>query len=167
MKNKRLIVLLLILAALATAVAAAAQAESPPAPAWQTEARQLHDFFRDWYRGDIADTDENYARLADVLADDFQLITSGGFAVDRELMLQMMRGEHGTKPDIEMRTDNYRLRVEEGDLILFTYQEHGEAGGLAKSTLISVLMRRNPAAPNGVEWVHLHEVALPAGLDRK
>lgn len=163
---RRILALVVLAAAFAGSAAATTPAAVPDLrvpnrPAWENEARQLHEFFLGWYRGEIADTDENYARLADVLADDFMLITTGGFCVSREQMLQMMRGEHGTKPDLRLDTDGYSLRFEEGGVVLFTYRENGETGGRRKSSLISVVMRKAPGTPNGLRWVHLHEVAAP------
>lgn len=158
MRYARPITLLLLCALLAGTAAA----QSPQAPDWRAEIRQLHEFFAGWYTGELADTDENFARLTDVLADDFQLITGGGFTVDRDMMVGMMRGEHGSRPDMEMHVDEPRLRLHEGGLILFTYREHGSSAGRSKSTLITVLMREVPEAPNGVQWVHLHETELPA-----
>lgn len=158
---------ILLLGALAPAAPAPAQSVAAPSTralseaACRTEVRQLHEFFQAWYRGDLEPTDEAFARFAGVLAAEFTVITTGGLELDRDRLLPLMRGEHGTKPDLEMWTENFRLRLADCGLVLFTYEEHGRTAGRRKASLITALLRENPAMVNGLEWVHLHEVDLP------
>jgi hypothetical protein len=77
-----------------------------------------------------------------------------------------LRGEHAKRPEIEMRVDHIQLRLVSGEIVdgriaVVTYQEHGVTAKGARSTLITAVLRRNPDTPNGLEWVHIHEVRLP------
>ena len=127
----------------------------------EREICQLHAFFTGWYRGTIADTVGAFSRVERVLAPEFTLITSDGYTMPREQLLPLLRGEHGKRPEIEMWVDQIQLRLVSGELVLITYQEHGVTANGARSTLISAVLRRNPDTPNGLEWVHTHEVGLP------
>ena len=129
----------------------------------EREIHDLHTFFEAWYRGTIEDTDGSFGRLENVLAPEFTLITSDGYVVPREQLLPLMRAEYATKPEIEMWVEAVQLRLASGEIVLATYEEHGRTTNGTRSTLITALLRRNPETPNGVEWVHIHEVRLPAG----
>lgn len=126
------------------------------------EVERLTRFFQDWYRGDIENTDEIFSRLSSVLSNDFLLITSSGFSVDREQLLAMLRNEHGSKKDIKIWSESFQLRLHEGNLCIFTYEEHGRLAGEEKVSLITAVMRYVPGLSDGMEWVHIHEVAMPA-----
>jgi hypothetical protein len=125
------------------------------------EIHQLHAFFKDWYRGKIDNSNSSFGRLEGILAPEFMLITSDGYTVSREQLLPLMRAEYGTKPEIEMWVDEVQCRLVAGEIALVTYQEHGTTASGPRSTLITAVLRANPQAPNGVEWVHIHEVRLP------
>ncbi len=129
---------------------------------WETEIRGLHTFFEAWYRGDIPNSDAAFRRVADTLTPTFTLITSSGFAVDRDQLLPMLRSEYGAHPDLVMSVRHPQLKLRTEEVVLATYEEHGTTGGKTRATLITAVLRRDPAQPNGLAWVHIHEVALPA-----
>ena len=129
----------------------------------EREIRQLHAFFEAWYRGTIDDTDGSFGRFETVLAPEFTLITSDGFTASREQLLPLMRAEYATKPEIEIAIKNVQLKLASGEILLATYEEHGVTANGARATLITAVLRQNPDTPNGLEWVHIHEVRLPNG----
>lgn len=133
---------------------------SPEAAACLAEVEGLHAFFREWYRGDIENSEDDFSRLAGAIAGDFTLILSNGIAVDRDQLLTMMRSEYGTKKDMVMRVQNFRFILSAADTYLMTYEEYGKAGGHEKVARITAVMRRSKKAPGGLEWVHLHESDL-------
>ena len=126
------------------------------------EIHGLHAFFQDWYRGAIENSDPSFVRLQDVLAPEFTLITADGYVVPRAQLLPLMRGEYATKPEIEMWVENVQLRLDAGEILVATYEEHGVTANGKRATLITAVLRAKPETPNGVEWVHIHEVGLPA-----
>jgi hypothetical protein len=127
----------------------------------EREIRELHAFFQAWYQGTIDDTDSSFARLENVLAPEFTLITADGYTMPRERLLPLLRGEHANRPEIEIQVDHIQLRLVSREIVLITYQEHGTTANGTRSTLITAILRRNPNTPNGLEWVHIHEVSLP------
>ena len=129
---------------------------------YEKEIRELHSFFKAWYRGTIDDSDESFSRVEDVLAPEFTLITADGYVVARDQLLGLLRSEYATKPDIEMWVENIQLRLASGDIVLVNYEEHGKAMNRKQSTLITAVLRKNPKQQNGLEWIHIHEVRLPS-----
>ena len=127
----------------------------------EREIRELHVFFESWYRGTIEDSDQAFSRVEGVLAPEFVLITSDGYTMPREQLLPLLRDEHARRPEIEMRVDQIQIRLVSGEIVLITYQEHGVTESGARSTLITAVLRVKAGAPNGLEWVHIHEVGLP------
>lgn len=129
---------------------------------WEAEIRELHSFFEAWYRGEVPNSDDAFARISDYLATEFTLITSSGFVGDREQVLGMLRSEHAARPDLEMSVENPQLKLATDAIVLATYEEHGTTAAGKRATLITAVLRRNSKLDNGLEWVHIHEVGLPA-----
>ena len=125
------------------------------------EISELHAFFEAWYRGVINNSDSVFHRLSDVLAPEYMLITSDGHVLDREQVLSFLRSAYAAKPDIDICAKNIQLRIESGEILLITYEEHGTTENKTRATLISAILRKNPVKPNDVEWLHIHEVRLP------
>jgi len=131
----------------------------------RAEIEQLHAFFQDWLNGAPPGDDDAFRRLSEVLGEGFTLVTPEGRAVEREPLIDGLRRSHGRWRDVEgggrIRIENVRMRHAEGDTALLTYEEWQTAGGHERGRLSTALFRRADGAPNGVEWLHVHEVWLP------
>ena len=128
----------------------------------KSEISELHAFFEAWYHGTIENSDAEFQRLSDVLAPEYLLITSDSYIFDREQVLSILRSAHAKRPDVKICVKNIQLRVEAEELVIITYEEHGTTDKGKKATLISAVLRKKTGTPNGVEWLHIHEVSLPA-----
>lgn len=130
------------------------------------EIEQLHRFFEDWFSGRVPAEDGVFSRLSGVLADDFLLILPDGLRVGREALLTRLRARHaayaGTGSGFMIRTRDLRVRLQEGPLCLVIYDEVQEVSGVTNLRVSTALFRARPSAPNGVEWVHVHEVSVAA-----
>ena len=126
------------------------------------EVVELHAFFEAWYRGALPETDEAFDRFASVLAPGFHIVSPDGRVHDREMALAGVRGGYG-KRGIRIRIEGCVHRVSEGETILATYEEWQEEGEAMRGWVSSVLFRVNGGAPNGIEWLHVHETYLPVG----
>ena len=134
----------------------------------EAEIVELHRFLEEWSNADLPNTDEAFGRFADVIAPSFVIIDPDGEAIEREPIVDAIRGAHGRWREApgKIRIEKFRLHQRGGGFALATYEEwHDRAGG-SKGRLSSVLFGPNPAAPNGLEWLHLHEVWVPAKLER-
>lgn len=133
--------------------------------ACKKEITDLHRFFAEWMTGVLPRTGEAFARAAQVLADDMTMITPEAEVMACPPLLKALEASHGAfaPPDKHFRIwiENYDCRFVSGDLCLATYEEWQDRSGDVKGRLSTVLFRSCDGAPNGVEWVHVHESWLP------
>jgi hypothetical protein len=127
----------------------------------KAEICELHDFFQAWFTGTLANTDTNFARFADVMADGFAIINPSGKLSERPALLTGLRAAHQRQPAIRIWTQNHQLRHQVGDLALLTYEEWQKDATHTTARLSTVLFRAQAGTPNGVMWLHVHETWLP------
>ncbi len=131
------------------------------------EIEAVHRFISAWLRGEEPNTDKAFAAgLADRLAPSFVNIQPAGRVLERDHLLASIRNEHGANPDFQIAISAVRLRYTDKArrLVLATYLE--TQSGARRSTpptntrISTVLMRRRPET-GALEWVHIHETAVP------
>jgi hypothetical protein len=139
--------------------------EAPVQPPYEKEIHQLHDFFQEWFRGELPETDEAFARFEDVMAESMVHINPGGTASEREVLVPAIRGGYGSWKErgeawkIEIRA--VQLRQDRGDTLVVTYEEWQFLGEQPRARLSTVVFGQRDDAPNGLEWLHVHEVWMP------
>jgi hypothetical protein len=118
-------------------------------------------FFQDWFTGAARETDDSFARVSRVLASDFLLVSPRGELYDRTGILEIIRAAYNR------RTSGFRVWIEDvtvrliaEPLCIATYEEWQAEGSNRTRRFSSVVFRRAPDLPNGVQWVHLHETWL-------
>jgi hypothetical protein len=130
----------------------------------RTEIIELHRFFTWWFSGELPNTDAAWSALENGLAPDFALITPHGTRVERDPLLTSLRplhGQHGPAAGFKISIRNYDCRHVDDGLVLATYEEWQTLHGQETGRLSTALFERNPAMPNGVRWLHVHETWLP------
>lgn len=127
------------------------------------EVEGLHDFFHDWFVAELPDTDEAYARFVDALAEDFTIITPSGAVSNKEGLIALLRESHGSGKErgVKIWIRGFQVRWELGDMVLVNYEEWQELGTTKTGRVSSALLKRDPSAPGGMVWLHLHETWLP------
>ncbi len=136
---------------------------------FEAEVRAFHDALTGWFTGTVARTEQGFSALADVIAEDFVLISPRG-VVDRAApLMSRIEGAHGVEAPgaFAIRIENCDLRVADGSHCLGTYEEWQQRDGVTTSRLSTVLFRVRDDRRHGLEWLHLHETWLeghaPAG----
>ncbi|MGB3564007.1 MAG: hypothetical protein WBH85_20280 [Thermoanaerobaculia bacterium] len=131
---------------------------------YQTEINELHRFFQHWFNGELPDNDESFSRFSDVMATGFEIVSPNGRWTDRESLIAALRNSYGQWKNEggpgKIWIEHYRLMHTEGPLALVTYEEWQEVGGERRGRLSTALFRLREGAPNGVEWLHVHETWL-------
>lgn len=127
---------------------------------YKREICELHDFFQGWFTGTLANTDENFARFADVIAEGFAIISPSGKLTERPALLASLRAAHGRQPGIQIWTRNHQLRHQTGDFTLLTYEEWQAGEASTTGRLSTVLFQARVGTPNWVVWLHVHETWL-------
>lgn len=126
------------------------------------EVLELHQFFEDWFMGRVGDDDASYARFTSVMAEGFEIVSPKGFVTERALLFDGLRQTHGRnrRTPIRIWIRNIQGRVIAEDLYLVRYEEWQEAYGETTARLSSAILQRREGAPNGVDWLHVHETWL-------
>jgi len=134
------------------------------AEACEREVVTLHEFFEDWFAGRVEKADAAFDRVRDALGDEFEMVAPSGRTVGRESVITGIWEVHGRDTDAdphEVRVEDLRVRYVREDLCLVTYEEWQRGPDAETGRQSSALLRRDETAPNGVEWLHLHETWLP------
>ncbi|MFB6264081.1 MAG: DUF4440 domain-containing protein [Bradymonadaceae bacterium] len=123
------------------------------------EIHETHDFFEAWFSGNCPETEEKFARLESALGAGFAMVIPEGRILERSELLQSIRQRHGFRvgTDFSIRIDDVDVRVEREDVIVATYEEWQHMQGRQNGRISSVVFGREPDAPNGLRWQHLHE----------
>lgn len=132
--------------------------------ACRAEITGLHQFFEDWFRARLERTEDNFKRVSEVLEERFEIISPRGDLMTREKLLAVLWEFYGGYRDQQYRiwTEGLRSRgLSEGQLLV-TYREWEELEGEKKGRLTSAIFRKEEQAPNGVKWLHVHEVWIPS-----
>lgn len=129
------------------------------------EVEELHGFFVEWFNGAVPETDETFARAASAIADDFELVSPRGSRDDRDSILKEIRGAHGGRAGqgFSMVIEDFRVKLAEPPLCIVTYVERHHSDEQSTARLSTAVFRERSDAPEGVEWIHLHETWLPDG----
>jgi hypothetical protein len=129
--------------------------------------RELVDFrqtLQDWVTGatPAADEDKTFTRILGAAPNDGVYIRQDGqLILDGKENLNGFRQAHGAWPALKMWVEDFRLHWETDDLALVTFEEWGQMGDSEPDGLLStVVFRKNPDTPFGVEWLHYQETAL-------
>jgi hypothetical protein len=128
------------------------------------EVVQLHRFFEDWFRGRLDDTDPEFARFAGVLGESFSFVSTDGVLLDRTTLLDAVRGSYASwrgDPAARIWIENARLLHHHGELATMVYEEWQQVGERIRGRLSTVVFQLAADRPNGVVWLHVHEVWLP------
>ena len=141
-----------------------ASRQSPLAVRCRQEIIELHQFFQDWFNGDLPPTEDNFARLTKVLHKNFVLIGPDGIAIHQKSLLNTLRRAHNTRRNYNIWIENYHVLHDLDSLLIATYQERqtnlDDRMPVTTTRISTVVFGEKPDTPNGVEWLHLHETWL-------
>lgn len=131
------------------------------------EIEAVHRFISAWFRGEEMNTDEAFADgLADRLAPGFVNIQPAGRVLEQDGLLASIRDGHGTNPDFRIAISETCLRYvdDAAGLVLANYVETQSGARYShpptNARISTVLMRRTPET-GALQWLHIHETAVP------
>jgi len=125
----------------------------------RSEVVELHRFLEAWSNAELPSTDEAFSRFEEVIAPSFVLVDPDGETLERESIVTAIRTAHGRWSGApgRIRIENVRLRQAGRDLVVATYEEWHDVDSRTIGRSSTVVFGRNDRAPNGLEWLHLHE----------
>ena len=130
--------------------------------ACEREIRSLHAFFVDWYTGSIEE--DGFERFDDALAPSFEMVTPDGEVLTRD----EIRGYVHEKKD-EHADGAFSIEIRNVEAVevserraLMRYEEWQTTGEEWETNgrLSTALFGTSEEAPEGVDWLHLHETWL-------
>lgn len=131
---------------------------------YQREIVELHAFFVEWFSSHLTQTEADFARFSQVMADEMHFITPDGQVQNRQQLLAGLWQAHGSqaqgKSPGRIWIENVTLRYAFGHQALLTYEEWQEVGDKTTARYSSVLFGSKLQTPNGLEWLHVHETWL-------
>jgi hypothetical protein len=124
----------------------------------------LHDFFQAWFTGEPPATDEAFSAVEQRLADGFVLVSPRGDIDERGPLLEAIRSAHGGRPSsFRIWIEDVRLRQFHDGIHIATYEEWQQQADEAPTRRLSTsIFREDADAPDGLAWLHVHEVWLDA-----
>jgi len=125
------------------------------------EIEELHQFFQDWFNGDLPQTDESFVRFADVMAADFEMVSPNGRSTTISNLQPALRQRYGSWQNGRIWIENVRVHWQKGDLLLVVYEEWQVVDGEKNGRLSSALFQQQPDLPNDLLWLYVHETWLP------
>ncbi len=129
----------------------------------EREVESLHRFLQDWFNGHVASTDNALRRFSDVLVPSFQIVSADGSTTHRKAAIDVVRGAHGMwqgrKGKITIK--NFNARVITGYTVVATYEEWHQVGDVRQGFKTTAALQMRWGHVEGVEWLHLHQTALP------
>ena len=122
----------------------------------------MEQFLEDWITGRLPDTDEAFERLAGVMAPSFHIVGPAGEWFDAGGLLAYLRRQHGTDPDTRRWVVEPRVAHHDDVVAVVVFDEWQMRDGETLGSRVGCVFRSDPSAPNGVQWLHIHETRLPA-----
>lgn len=123
----------------------------------QQEILDFHHFFEEWFAGRLPNSDEAFARAMVAVGEAFALVSPNGRLTDRHTLMCGLRGEHNGRSQFRIWIENFQLQQQHSDIAIATYEEWQKIGDAISSRLSTAVFQQDPAAPNGVKWLHVHE----------
>ena len=110
---------------------------------FEAEVEAFHVALTEWFSGTLPRTEQGFSGLADVIAEDFTLISPRGVVDEGAPLMAQIEGAHGVQSGVQfsVRIENCRLRFADGAHCLGTYEEWQERDGVTTSRLSTVLFR--------------------------
>lgn len=123
----------------------------------RTEIERLHTFFQDWFRGDLSNDESEVEKFSGVLDDDFTIIVPSGAILERDQIIETVKGAHGSRPGVRIWIENPTVRSSSNGFIVATYEEWSEHDTAVAGRLSTVVFRETRGSTTSLIWMHVHE----------
>lgn len=124
------------------------------------EVFDLHRYFQDWFRGDIANNSGNQQRLSNSFDPLCELVTPNGSIDSFDAINGRFMEAYKVFPDAKVWIDGFVPMSVTEDRVLVKYKEWREIDGVTTVRMSSCLFSKEDTAPNGVKWLYIHETWL-------
>lgn len=128
-------------------------------PDWQREIEDLHVFFEAWLGGMLAQDKANFEPLQRALGSSFVIINPEGTLSAREPLVQGLYKGHGSREGLRIYIKNPKLRFENAEIVIATYEEWQDYGDTSSARLSTVVFQKlaEKGGAGTLRWLHVHE----------
>jgi hypothetical protein len=123
----------------------------------------LHEFFQDWYRGKVEDTDDTFDRLMTAMHADFKIVVPDASVFDREQIASIVRAQHKADPEASFSIEDISIVSRQRDIVICQYTERRSLGDQYDLIKCTAVFKHDRWAPNNVQWLALQETFVPSG----
>ncbi len=121
------------------------------------EVIDLHQYFEQWFRGEVEKNDENTALLTQRFSDHCELITPDGVLNSKFALMNRLQQAYGQFPTIRIWIDDF-MPLQLGDNgVLVRYREWRDIDGDVNCRYSTCLFKPSKRAPFGLSWFSIHE----------
>ena len=126
-------------------------------PNWHQEVIDLHQFFQDWFRADLPQTEAVFARFDEAMHPTFHIIPPSGALVPKEKIVAGLYNGHGQSPEIEIWIEDAQLQFQSDHFLIVTYHELQVNNNQKTDRISTAVFQPDANLPNQLRWLHVHE----------
>lgn len=128
---------------------------------YEKEFIEMHDFFRAWFRGEVEKTEEVFARMSNVCAEGFTLVTAGGKILNRDIVLKSFFDRHGMYPKYNFWIENGTIHQQHGGVTICTFNVEEDEERMGENVMTTTAVyTENEIAPNGVVFLYVQDTLI-------
>lgn len=124
----------------------------------QHSVHQIHQLIHSVFSNRRGDGAACLDPLLALLAEDFQMVTTGGALIGREQVQQLFHAGLGKRPGLEIRLSDLHCVWQEGQCAAIRYKEIQRLDSLETTRLSLAIIR---VQNNTAQWLYLHETTCP------
>ena len=125
------------------------------------EVRELHAFFQAWFTGRVPKSRECFARVELAWPTHFTMVTPQRVRMESAALLDSTFEQHGKYPGLNIRIEKLCvMHSPNSGVAVAVYEEWHMDESENEGRLCSATLVNQPEAPNGVQWLHIHESVL-------
>ena len=121
---------------------------------WKTEVAELHAVFESYFLGTV---DDDLSRVDAALAPTFTIVSPSGTETSRDQVLAALKAGYNHTASLAITTTDYQLLDETDELVIAAYTESHALAEASNHRRSTVVFRRQATAPNGLQWLRVHE----------
>lgn len=125
---------------------------------YEREIIELHQFFVDWFKGDLPKNESGFARFSVVTSPDFAIITPDGRRYTYEQITSSIYDSHANRAMMRITIKAVNHHATHGDIHIVEYEEWQDTDpNQPTARLSTVIFKDDVSTPNGLRWLHVHE----------
>jgi len=128
---------------------------------WETEIRELHEFFEAYFLGTSG---KELDRVEAALGSDFTMCGPSGDESDRKATIKALKDGFAHTLSLRIEIADPELLFDDAHQLIAAYTEIHHLADRSNYRRSTVIFGHDPDAPNGLRWIRVHESWIDRGL---